>query len=84
MIKEEINMTKRTHHVVHNQLSGWDIKKGGAKRSSGHYDRKKDAINKAREISRNQNSELVIHNQDGKISRKDSHSNDPCLPKDKK
>ncbi|DAB34193.1 MAG TPA: hypothetical protein CFH82_06600, partial [Sulfurospirillum sp. UBA12182] len=29
----------------------------------------------------NQNTELTIHNKDGKISGKDSHGNDPFLPK---
>ncbi|MFR0567991.1 DUF2188 domain-containing protein [Lentilactobacillus parabuchneri] len=29
----------------------------------------------------NQHSELVVHNRDGKISRKDSHGHDPHPPK---
>jgi hypothetical protein len=37
-----------------------------------------------RGIGRNQHSELVIHNRDGKISQCDSHGNDPCPPRDKK
>jgi len=53
------------------------------KRASAHFDRKQDAIKRAREISRNQGTELIIHNLDGKISRTDSHGNDPCPPKDK-
>ena len=53
----------------------------GGQRSSGHFDTKKEAEDKAREISRNQEPELVIHNKDGKISRKDSHGNDLFPPK---
>lgn len=75
-------MARKTHHVVPNPGGGWDVKKGGAKRASGHYDTKADAVDKAREISRNQSTELVIHNKDGKISGSDSHGNDPCPPKD--
>lgn len=77
-------MTKRiTHHVVPAPNGGWNVKRGGAERSSGHFDRKQDAIDRAREISQNQKSELVIHNQDGKIAQCDSHGNDPCPPKDR-
>jgi len=76
-------MSRKSHHVVPSHNGGWDIKKGGASRISGHTDRKVDAIDRAREISRNQNTELVIHNRDGKISQSDSHGGDPCPPKDK-
>lgn len=77
-------MARKTHHVVPDPQGGWNVKRGGGSRSSAHFDRKQDAIDRGREISRNQGSELVIHNQDGKISRSDSHGNDPCPPKDKK
>ncbi|MGH1457228.1 MAG: DUF2188 domain-containing protein [Alphaproteobacteria bacterium] len=73
-----------THHVVPNPDGGWDVKRGGAERASGHFDRKSDAVDRGREISRNQNTEFRIHNKDGKIARSDSHGNDPCPPKDKK
>lgn len=74
-------MPRKTHHVVPSSQGGWNIKKGGAEKASGHFDRKQDAIDHAREISRNQESELVIHNRDGKISQSDSHGNDPNPPK---
>lgn len=74
-------MPRKSHHVVHNSDGGWNIKKGGADRASAHFDHKQDAIDRAREISRNQGSELVIHNLDGKISQSDSHGNDPHPPK---
>ncbi len=64
-------------HVVPNKAGGWDIKSSGATRSSGHFDKKTDAVKRAREISRNKKSELVIHNMDGKIAKKDSHGKDP-------
>jgi Uncharacterized protein conserved in bacteria (DUF2188) len=70
-----------THHVVPNPKGGWDVKKGGAAKASGHFDRKKDAVDAGRQISRNQDTEFVIHGQDGKIQRKDSHGNDPYPPK---
>lgn len=73
-----------THHVVPNPDGGWDVKRGGAERSSGHFDRKSDAVDRGREISRNQGTEFRIHNKDGKIARSDSHGNDPFPPRDKR
>ncbi|MEA1877659.1 MAG: DUF2188 domain-containing protein, partial [Bacteroidota bacterium] len=62
---------------------GWDVKKGNADRASKHFDIKKDAVDWGRDVSRNQNSELLIHGKDGKIQQADSHGGDPCPPKDK-
>lgn len=74
-------MAKNTHHIVHNPNGGWDIKRGGAKRISGHYDRKSDAVDAGRKISINQGTELIIHGLNGKIQSSDSHGNDPFPPK---
>ena len=70
-----------SHHIVPNPDGGWDVKRSGSDRASGHYDRKVDAESAGREISRNQGTELTIHGKDGKIQRKDSHGNDPFPPK---
>jgi len=70
-----------THHVVPNQDGGWDVKRGGGQKASHHTDTKAEAEKIAREISRNQGTELVIHGKDGKIQRKDSHGNDDYPPK---
>jgi len=43
----------------------------------------KEAIEIAREVAKNQQSELVIHRPNGEIRQKDSYGNDPCPPKDK-
>ena len=71
-------MSQKTHHVVHNPNGGWDVKKGRAERVSGHFERKADAVDAAREISRNQRTELKIHNRDGRIAQSDSHGKDSC------
>uniref|UniRef100_A0A7C1J445 DUF2188 domain-containing protein n=1 Tax=Ammonifex degensii TaxID=42838 RepID=A0A7C1J445_9THEO len=76
-------MPRKTHHVVPNPEGGWNVKRGGAKRSLGHFETKREAVNRAREISRNQGTELVVHNRNGRIASCDSHGNDPCPPKDK-
>ena len=77
-------MPVKSHHVVHNPNGGWDVKKGGAERASVHTKTKREAIDRGREISRNQGTEMRIHNRDGKIARSDSHGHDPCPPKDRK
>ena len=76
-------MKRDTHHVVPNPEGGWDVKRGGGEKASRHFETKQEAIDGGREISRNQGTELIIHNRDGRISQSDSHGNDPCPPKDK-
>ncbi|MGH8784840.1 MAG: DUF2188 domain-containing protein [Cupriavidus necator] len=73
-------MTKRNQHVVPRD-DGWAVRGAGAKRDTGHFDRKQDAVDRAREISQNQGSELVVHGLNGQIQFKDSHGNDPHPPK---
>lgn len=77
-------MARDEHHVVPNPDGGWDVKRSGADRASRHFDTKQEAVERGRQISQNQGTEFVIHNQNGRISNSDSHGNDPCPPKDKK
>ena len=70
-----------SHHVVPNAAGGWDVKRGGAGRASGHFDTKQQAVDQGRQISRNQGTELSVHNQGGRISQSDSHGRDPSPPK---
>ncbi len=70
-------MSADSNHVVPNPNGGWDVKRANAKRASGHFDTKREAVDVGRVISRNQKTEFVIHRQDGTIQKKDSHGNDP-------
>jgi hypothetical protein len=45
------------------------------------HDTQKEAIDRGREIARNQGTELFIHGRDGQIRERDSHGNDPHPPK---
>ena len=74
-------MGKGTHHVVPAAGGGWNVKRGGSQRASGHYGTKAEAIKAGREISKNQKTEFVIHGSNGRIQSADSHGNDPCPPK---
>ncbi len=59
--------------VVPNPDGGWDIKGENAERSSGHFGRKSDAVDRAREIIRNDGGgELRIQNQQGRIIDSDT------------
>ena len=77
-------MPRKTHHVVPDSDGGWNVKKGGGERAIKHFDRKSDAVDYGRQVSKNQNSEFVIHKKDGKIQNSDSHGGDPFPPRDKK
>jgi hypothetical protein len=69
-----------THHVVPNPKGGWDVERGGGEHASGHFDTKQEAIDYGRQVSRNQETELRIHNKDGRIGQSDSHGHDPNPP----
>lgn len=74
-------MSKQSQHVVSNVNGGWDVKKSGADRASKHFDTQADAIQWAKEVARNQNTELYVHGTDGRIREKNSYGKDPFPPK---
>ncbi len=67
------------HVVPHGD--GWAVKGEGNSRATKVTNTKKEATDIARQISRNQSSELLIHNRNGRISHRDSHGHDPFPPK---
>lgn len=73
-------MAGKNQHVVPHQ-EGWAVKGAGNQRATSVHDTQQQAIDVARSIARNQESELVIHRQDGRIRDKDSYGNDPFPPK---
>lgn len=73
----------KNQHVVKNK-NGWSVKGANNSRATSNHPTQKEAIERAREIAKNQKSEVVIHGRDGKIRDKDSYGNDPHPPKDKK
>lgn len=80
-------MAKERRHVVPNPEGGWDVKKPGSNRSSSHTKTQQEAVDRAREIVKNQGGgEVRIHGKDGKIRDSDTIApgNDPNPPRDKK
>ncbi len=72
-------MAKSIHVVYGKDESRWNIKQGGV--TIEHNRTKKEAVDNARVISKVRQTELTIHNKDGKISKKDSHGGDPFPPR---
>lgn len=70
-------------HVIPNG-GNWQVKREGSDKATKTFRTQQDAINYARDIAKNQQSELVIHRRNGTIRDKDSYGNDPCPPKDTK
>jgi hypothetical protein len=75
-------MTKRNQHVVP-LGNGWAVKGEGNAKYTAITENKRDATVIARNIAKNNKSEIVIHGKDGRIQDKDSYGNDPFPPKDK-
>jgi len=76
---------KRDYHVVPNKdRGGWDVRRDGADRSSGHFERKSDAMDRGRELAREHKTELVEHGRNGRIQDSDSSGNDPLPPRVRK
>lgn len=67
---------KKNQHVLPNG-DKWAVKGAGNEKNTRVVNTQKEAINIAREIAKNQQSELIIHRPDGRIRDKDSFGNDP-------
>jgi hypothetical protein len=74
-------MKGKNQHVTPHPNGGWQVKGEGNSRATARTQTQTEAIKIARNISRNQESELVIHRPNGEIRDKDSHGHDPCPPR---
>ena len=59
----------------------WKVKRENSEKSIKNFNTQKEAVDFGRKLSKKDNAELVIHDKEGKIQRKDSHGNDPYPPK---
>ena len=76
-------MTKKNQHVVPHG-DNWAVRGERNKKVTRITRTQQEAIDIARQIARNQGSEVVIHRPDGTIRDKDSYGHDPNPPKDTK
>jgi hypothetical protein len=73
-------MTNRNQHVVPHE-NGWAVRGAGNSRATSVHETQAEAIAAARDIARNQQSELLIHGRNGQIRERDSFGGDPHPPK---
>ena len=71
----------KDQHVVKRD-EGWGVRGEGNSRDTSHHRTQADAVDAARDIARNQRSEVVIHDRQGRIRDSDSYGGDPNPPKD--
>jgi hypothetical protein len=76
-------MEKKNHLSLPTD-SGWGVKGEGNGKFTKQTSTKKEAVKVAKDIAKNNKSELVIHGKDGEIQNKNSYGNDPFPPRDKK
>jgi uncharacterized protein YdaT len=74
-------MRKKDQHVVPHD-DKWGVRGEGNSRLTSIHDTQGEAIDRAKDIARNERSEVVIHRRDGTIRDSDSYGNDPNPPKD--
>ncbi|MFI4966413.1 MAG: DUF2188 domain-containing protein [Caulobacterales bacterium] len=72
-------MTGKNQHVVPHD-NGWAVRGEGNERVTSVHDTQREAIERGREIAQNQQSELLIHGENGRIRARDSYGNDPFPP----
>ncbi len=77
-------MSKGKDQHVTPHPDGWQVKAEKSKKATQIFPTQKQAIERATEIAKKQQSEVVIHRKNGQIRDKDSYGNDPNPPKDTK
>lgn len=60
---------------------GWAVKGKGNSKDTSHHDTQKEAMNAARDIAKNQKSEMFVQGRDGKIRERNTYGDDPFPPK---
>lgn len=75
-------MGKNQHVVPYDDK--WAVRGEGSSKITSDHRTQEVAINAARRIAINQQSEVVIHGKNGKIRDKDSYGPDPYPPRDRK
>ena len=70
----------KNQHVVPKD-GNWAIKGAGNEKATKVVETQKEAIEIAKKIAKNQESEMLIHNKKGQIRERNSYGNDNFPPK---
>ena len=73
-------MAGKNQYVVRNG-DRWGVRGEGNRRLTGSFDTQREAIERGRDIARNQQAELRIQNREGQFREAWSYGNDPYPPK---
>ena len=73
-------MAKKNQHVVP-EGKVWGVRGEGNRRLTRITKKQQEPIEIARQIAKNQRSELFIHNREGEFRDRNSYGNDPYPPK---
>lgn len=76
-------MPGKKNQWVSPRKDGWGVRGEGNTRDTSQHKTQQEAIDRAREIAKNQKSEVIVQRPDGRIRSKDSYGNDPNPPQDK-
>lgn len=74
-------MVSKNQHVTPRPDGNWQVKAEKALRATAVTKTQGEAIRIARDIARNQKTEIFIHRPDGRIRARDSYGNDPYPPR---
>ncbi len=72
-------MGKNQHVTPHGE--GWQVKGAGNSRTTKLFDTQAEAVEYAKVIAQNQQSELFIHKANGEIRERNTYGKDPYPPK---
>lgn len=71
----------KNQHVTPHTSGGFQVKGAGNSRATKVFDTQREAISYGKEIAKNQQSELFIHNRTGQIRERNSYGNDSYPPR---
>lgn len=61
-------MAENYHLTFNSEKEGWDIKKEGGTRPSDHFADYDDALARGKELARNNDASLILHDDSGAIT----------------
>lgn len=70
----------KSYHVTPNKDGSWNVKGSGDQQASSKHETQGEAIEQATKLAKKNESELFIHDKDGKIRERNSYGNDPYPP----
>src|SRR5699024_8853746 len=76
--KKYENNTERLEEVEHvvAQDNGWTVKSSGAKRASYIYEKKDEAVKRAKEIAKNKATHVTIYKRDVSVQEKQAYTSE--------